>query len=135
MGDSSPVALDPGLLSPEVLGFLAERHLASLTTLRADGTPHVVPVGFAFEPEARLVRIITNVGSQKARNVERGGRAVVCQIDGGRWLALEGVAALSDDPERVAAAVAAYAVRYRQPGENPDRVAIEIVVDRVLGRA
>ena len=28
-----------------------------------------------------------------------------------------------------------YAERYRQPGERPDRVAIEIAVDRVLGRA
>jgi hypothetical protein len=28
-----------------------------------------------------------------------------------------------------------YAERYRQPKERPDRVAIEIAVDRVLGRA
>jgi hypothetical protein len=34
----------------------------------------------------------------------------------------------------VAAAVAAYAARYRTPSENPDRVAIEIAVDRILGR-
>ena len=38
------------------------------------------------------------------------------------------------DPERVAAAVAGYAARYRQPGEREDRVALEIAVDRVLGR-
>jgi F420H(2)-dependent biliverdin reductase len=42
---------------------------------------------------------------------------------------------LSDDPARVDAAVAAYAARYRPPGENPARVAIEIAVERVLGRA
>jgi hypothetical protein len=41
---------------------------------------------------------------------------------------------VTDDPARVAAAVAAYATRYRQPGENPDRVALEITVERVLGR-
>jgi hypothetical protein len=35
----------------------------------------------------------------------------------------------------VAAAVAGYAARYRVPGERPDRVAVEIAVDRVLGRA
>ncbi len=95
----------------------------------------MVPVGFAFEPDARLVRIITIAGSQKARNAERGGRAVVCQIDGGRWLALEGQVSMTTDPERVAMATTEYATRYRQPGDNPDRVAIEIVVDRVLGRA
>jgi hypothetical protein len=35
----------------------------------------------------------------------------------------------------VAEAVARYAERYRQPGERADRVAIEIAVERVLGRA
>jgi hypothetical protein len=35
----------------------------------------------------------------------------------------------------VAAAVAGYAARYRDPKERDDRVAIEIAVDRVLGRA
>ena len=127
--------LHPGALPDEVLAFLAERHLATLTTLRRDGTPHVVPVGFAYDDRTRLVRIITNAGSQKARNAERGSPAVVCQVEGGRWLALEGRATLSSDPDRVAAAVAAYAGRYRVPGDNPTRVAVEIAVERVLGRA
>jgi hypothetical protein len=38
------------------------------------------------------------------------------------------------DPDGVAAAVAGYAARYGAPGQRPDRVAIEIAVDRVLGR-
>jgi len=117
------------------LGFLAERHLATLTTQRIDGTPHVVPVGFAFDPGAGLVRVITGAGSQKAANAARGGRAVVCQVDGGRWLSLEGEVVLTADADRVAAAVAAYSARYHPPRDNPDRVALEIAVDRVLGRA
>lgn len=129
------MVLDPRALPEAALAFLAERHLASLTTLRADGTPHVVPVGFAFDVEERLVRVITNAGSQKAANAARGGRAVVCQVDGGRWLSLEGPVTLTAAKDRVAIGVAAYADRYRQPGENPDRVALEIAVDRVLGRA
>ncbi|MEZ5138575.1 MAG: TIGR03618 family F420-dependent PPOX class oxidoreductase [Acidimicrobiales bacterium] len=131
------MALDLDDLGPDVLAFLAERHLATLTTLRADGSPHVVPVGFSYDPDARLVRVITWAASRKARHlVERpGSRAVVSQLDGGRWLSLEGPATVTDDPERVAAAVAGYAARYRQPGERADRVAIEIAVDRALGRA
>ncbi|HRW39872.1 MAG: TIGR03618 family F420-dependent PPOX class oxidoreductase [Acidimicrobiales bacterium] len=131
------MALDLDDLAPDVLAFLAERHLATLTTLRADGSPHVVPVGFSYDPEARLVRIITWAASRKARNLAHrpGSRAVVSQLDGGRWLSLEGPATVTDDPERVAAAVAGYAARYRQPGERADRVAIEIAVDRALGRA
>ena len=38
-------------------------------------------------------------------------------------------------PQSVALAVAGYAGRYRQPGERSDRVAIEIRVDKVMGRA
>ena len=132
------MAHDPADLSPEVLGFLAERHLATLTTLRPDGSPHVVAVGFTFAPEDGLVRIITFAPSRKARNLLGAGsgtRAAVCQVDGGRWLTLEGAAVVTDDAARVAEAVRRYAQRYRQPGERDDRVAIEITVDRVLGRA
>ena len=126
---------DPAALPDEVLAFLAERHLATLTTLAPGGWPHVVAVGFAFDPQEGLVRIITSGGSQKAANARRGGRAAVGQVDGARWLSLEGPVTVTDDPRRVAAAVAAYTARYREPRENPARVAIEISVERVLGRA
>ena len=129
------MALDPANLSDEVLGFLRERHLASLTTLRADGSPHVVPVGFSYDPQSRTVRIITFASSQKHRNALRGGRAAVSQVDGGRWLTLEGTVTASSDADRVAAAVAGYTARYRQPGERDDRTVIEIAVDRIMGRA
>ncbi len=130
---------DPAALPPEVEAFMSERHLATLTTLRPDGTPHVVPVGFTWDPQAGLVRIITFAPSRKVRNLDAGDgtppRAVVCQVDGGRWLTLEGPATVTDEPDRVAEAVRRYAERYRRPGERPDRVAIEITVDRVMGRA
>jgi len=129
------MALDPTSLDDAVLEFLTERHLATLTTLRADGSPHVVPVGFGYDAEARIARIISFAGSQKVVNAMRGGRAAVSQVDGGRWLTLEGTVTATDDPGRVAAAVAAYAARYREPSDRPDRIAIEIRVDRILGRA
>lgn len=130
------MALDPAQLPSEALTFLHERHLATLTTLRPDGSPHVVAVGFTWDDEARMVRVITWAASRKARNVAAnpGGRAAVSQVDGGRWLTLEGAATVHDDPDRVAVAVRRYAERYRQPGERADRVVIEIAVDRVLGR-
>ena len=59
----------------------------------------------------------------------------VCQVDGRRWLTLEGTAVVRDDAASVADAVERYARRYRQPRENPARVVIEISVDRVLGNA
>jgi PPOX class probable F420-dependent enzyme len=124
----------PADITPEMLTFLSEYHLASLTTMRADGSPHVVPVGFSYDADARVVRVITFASSLKYKNALRGGRAAVSQVDGGRWLTLEGTVTGTNDPERVSLAVAGYAARYRQPGEREDRVAIEIAVDRILGR-
>lgn len=127
------MALDLDHLDDLVLAFLAERHLATLTTLRADGSPHVVPVGFAYDASERLVRVISAAGSQKVRNAERGGRAAVSQVDGRRWLTLEGVARVDRSESGVRAAEAAYAGRYQEPRPRTDRVAVLIAVDRMLG--
>lgn len=117
------------------LDFLRERHLATLTTLRADGSPHAVAIAFTFDTGSGMVRIITSDGSQKVRNLEESPRAAVCQVDGARWLTLEGPGVVQRDPARVARAVALYEARYRPVKENPSRVVIEIAVDRILGRA
>jgi PPOX class probable F420-dependent enzyme len=124
-------------LDAAATAFVAERHLATLTTLRPDGSPHVVAVGFTWDAAAGVVRVITFARSKKARNVlaTPGGRAAVSQVDGARWLTLEGPASVTDDPDRVADGVRRYAQRYRQPAERDDRVVIEIAVDRFLGRA
>ncbi|MEQ1701121.1 MAG: TIGR03618 family F420-dependent PPOX class oxidoreductase [Ilumatobacteraceae bacterium] len=122
-------------LSPALREFVTERHLAVLTTLRADGTPHSVPVGFTLasaDGGAVVVRVITAGPSVKVANGRRGCRATVTQLDGGRWVTFEGVARVSDEPAAVAFAVAAYAQRYRQPKERDDRVVIQIEVDRVM---
>lgn len=131
------MAHDPAHLEPEITTFLTERHLASLTTMRADNTPHVVAVGFTWDSDESLVRVITWAGSRKARNVaERpGSPAAVCQVDGGRWLSLEGTATVTSDAEQVAMAVARYAERYREPKQRDDRVVIEIAITRIMGRA
>lgn len=120
-------------MSTEFQEFWAERRLGTLVTLRADGTPHVVPVGVTLDVEAGLVRVICSGGSQKARNAARGGPAAVSQVDGRRWSTLEGEVVLRDDPATVAEAERRYAQRYRVPRVNPRRVVLEIAVRRVLG--
>lgn len=125
---------DPDALDERVLAFLTEHHLGSLATLRANGSPHLAPVGFTYDHAARIARIITFDGARKVRNIDGGGaRVAVSQVDGRRWLTLEGDARVVRDEVSVATAVAAYALRYRTPSERPDRVAIEILVDRVMG--
>ncbi|KUL69528.1 MULTISPECIES: pyridoxamine 5'-phosphate oxidase family protein [Streptomyces] len=130
---------DPGAPDAPYLSFWQERHLCTLTTSRPDGTPHVVPVGVTYEPEARLARVITNKSSRKVAHVlaagAAGARVAVCQVDGRRWATLEGVAHVSGEPERVREAERRYAVRYgRTPAPNPDRVVIEIALTRAMGR-
>jgi PPOX class probable F420-dependent enzyme len=129
------MAMDPAALPEPVVTFLTERHLATLTTLRDDGSPHVVAVGFTWDPQACLVRVITSRSSVKARNAARGGRAAVCQVDGRRWLTLEGTARLLESADDVREGEERYALRYRQPRVNPERVVVAIAVDRVLGSA
>src|SRR5262249_12659688 len=120
-------------LTNEALAFLTERHLAMLTTLRADNSPHVVAVGFTFDPKTHIARVITSGGSQKAVNAERGGVAVLSQVDGARWLSLEGRASVSTETTAVRDAELRYAQRYRTPRANPKRVVIEVQIERVLG--
>jgi PPOX class probable F420-dependent enzyme len=123
----------PGELPAAALQFLTERHLASFTSLRADGSPHVVPVGFTWDTARGVARVITTGGNQKAINAARGEAVVLCQIDGARWLSLEGTARVSSDADDVSVAERRYALRYRQPRINPSRVVIEVTVTRVLG--
>ena len=130
------MARTPAQLEDVDLDFLTERHLATLTTLRPDGTPHVVAVGFTWDHEAGLARVITWDTSKKHRNVAArpGDRAVVCQVDGRRWLSLEGPATAATDPVACQEAEARYAERYREPRSREDRSVLEIRVDRILGR-
>ncbi len=116
--------------SPALQEFLAERHLATLVTQRADGTPHAVPVGFTLD--GTNARVITFAHAVKAKNAARGGRASVTQIDGARWVTLEGTVRLLTDSVAVQDAVDAYARRYRPPKVRSDRVVILIEVDRVM---
>ncbi|MFC3573685.1 pyridoxamine 5'-phosphate oxidase family protein [Streptomyces yaanensis] len=132
-------SVDPGAPDAAYLTFWQERHLCTLTTLRPDGSPHVVPVGVTYDPEARLARVITDKASAKAGHVAAAGPdgapVAVCQVDGRRWATLEGRASVCADPERVAEAVRRYAERYgRMPRPNPSRVVIEIALTRALGR-
>jgi F420H(2)-dependent biliverdin reductase len=129
----------PELSSEALRDFWRERHLCTLATVRANGTPHVVPVGVTLDPDTGRAYVITSRNSRKVVHVVAAGPdgapVAVCQMDGRRWSTLEGRATVRDDPESVARAERRYAARYREPRPNPARVVIEIVVNRVLGNA
>jgi PPOX class probable F420-dependent enzyme len=111
--------------------FVTERHLATLSTLAADGTVHAVPVGFTVKDG--VARVIASGTSQKVRNIRLREHATISQYDGATWITLIGTGRVLDDAESVAEAVALYAERYRQPSVNPERVAILIDITKVMG--
>ena len=121
----------------EFAEFWREYHLCTLTTLRRDGSPHVVPVGCTLDLDTATARVITSGTSRKAAHVRAadadGARVAVSQVDRGRWSTLEGLAVVRDDRASVTDAEQRYAARYRTPRENPVRVVIEIALTRVLG--
>jgi F420H(2)-dependent biliverdin reductase len=122
-------------VSPGVERFLGENRIATFTTLRPDGSPHVVAVRFTWDRGAGLARVMTVASSRKARNllVGPGGRVALCQADGFRWVTVEGAGVVTDDAARVTEGARHYARRYGSPPPaRPGLVVVEIVVDRVL---
>jgi PPOX class probable F420-dependent enzyme len=130
------VVFDLDDLPDELTDFVGQRRTAALTLVRPNGTPQVTPVGVTWDPETRLARVITWADAVKARllraNLELP--AATCEVDGGHWLTMSGVARLTDDPDRVGEAVRRYTARYKPPKDRPDRVAIEISVESITGR-
>jgi F420H(2)-dependent biliverdin reductase len=120
-------------VSAASVAFMRERHLATLSTLRPDGSPHVVPVGFTWDDEVGVARVITSRGSAKVRHARAGRRAALSQVDGRRWITLEGTTRVLEGADDVRDAEERYALRYRQPRPNPERVVVVLDVDRVLG--
>jgi len=123
--------------SADLLAFWAEPHVCTLTTVRPDGTPHVVPVNATLDAAAGTARVLCSRGSHKARQVRAAGpggaRVALCQVDGRRWSTVEGVAVVRDEPDFVADAESRHEQRYaRPPRANPDRVVLEITVTGLL---
>ena len=115
-----------------LLDFWTERHLCTFASVRADGRPHLVPVGVALDLEEQCAWVITNEQSHKVKHVAADGRVAASQVDGRHWSTIEGTARVMTDDISVARAVDRYYARYRQPRPNPSRVALRIQIDRFL---
>jgi pyridoxamine 5'-phosphate oxidase family protein len=63
----------------ELTYLLGERRLARLATVGADGTPHVVPVGWSFNAELDAIEISGHefARTKKFRDVRHNGRAAI----------------------------------------------------------
>ena len=117
--------------------FVSEKHLGILTLVRKDGRPHSTPVGFMWDDEKKVVRIITWSGSLKTRLLEKETLlGTISQVDGGRWVTFEGICSSTGDSEICSDAVELYSLRYSQPKDRGDeRRTITMTVNRILSSA
>ncbi|MFJ4468571.1 PPOX class F420-dependent oxidoreductase [Streptomyces sp. NPDC089424] len=115
---------------------------AKLSTVRADGSPHVAPIWFLLDGDELVFN--TSKESVKGRNLARDGRVALC-VDDDRppfdFVVVQGRARLSEDlgelrewATRIAARymgeenAEAYGERNGQPGELLVRVSIDKVL-------
>ena len=67
------------LLSERHVRFVGKPRIATLATVRRDGSPHVTPVWYVYEDGDFLVTV--DKGSQKQRNIEHDPRVELCIDD------------------------------------------------------
>ncbi|MEV6297738.1 pyridoxamine 5'-phosphate oxidase family protein [Streptomyces sp. NPDC051896] len=103
--------------------------MCTLTTLRSDGSPHVT-----VDADNGVARVVTRNSSKKVANVQAAvpckARVVVCQVDGGPWVTLEGTAEVRTEAVVVADAVTALR---KAVGANAGSGAGAITIDRAMG--
>jgi len=82
----------------QMRAFLEEHHSAAMTTLRADGTPHVARVGVALVDGK-----VWSSGTQtrvRTKHLRRDPRSTLFVFDAEfRWLALESRVTILDGPD------------------------------------
>ncbi|WP_200262349.1 PPOX class F420-dependent oxidoreductase [Streptomyces sp. HSG2] len=113
-----------------------------LSTVRADGGPHVAPIWFLLDGDDLVFN--TSKSSVKGRNLARDGRVALC-VDDDRppfgFVVLRGRARLSEDPEEVRRWATRIGGRYM--GEeraeefgarnaSPGELVVRVGVERIL---
>ena len=106
---------------------LREEPIIWFTTVRVDGRPHTVPVGFLWDGETFL--IFSQPGNLKIRNLQRNPH-IALALDGTKQgedvVTVEGEAELLSEPSRnmtVPAYFSKYAASIKNMGVDPERLA------------
>src|SRR6185312_3328068 len=120
-----PVRLDPA----EARALFASARVARLATVRQDGSPHIVPVCFAFSGET-IYTAVDHKPKQTAalarlRHIAAEPRVSLLadryEDDWSRlwWVRVDGDASIADSAQEREAAAAALAATYPQYAERP----------------
>ncbi|WP_405966803.1 PPOX class F420-dependent oxidoreductase [Streptomyces sp. NBC_00015] len=117
---------------------------AKLSTVRADGSPHVAPIWFLLDGD----EVVFNTGKEtvKGRNLARDGRVALCMDDDRPpfdYVVLRGRARISEDLDEVRQWATRIAARYM--GEEraeefgarngvPGELLVRVTIDKVLAQ-
>jgi len=121
--------------------FIAEHHLAVLTTLRPDGRPQMSPVTVGTDDEGRVV-VSSRETAYKVRHLRRDPRASLCVLapDFHRWIYVDGAATVVSLPDAMDGLVRYYRQvagehpdwdEYRRAMQDQQRVLIVVEMERV----
>lgn len=88
------------ILSEWAREFLREDHVAVVSTLNKDGSPHVTTIYYLLADDGTLV-LCTPARSQKVKNLRRDPRIALCVGEGGRSVSLYGRVSISEDQATV----------------------------------
>ena len=97
----------------DVRAFLEEVRFGVLATVNADGSPQQTVMWYELRGDTIVMN--TRRGRKKDRNLIRDPRASLCIEEGNRYVTLEGVIEMVDDPAIAQADIAALARRYHDP--------------------
>jgi PPOX class probable F420-dependent enzyme len=126
-------------LREDVRSFLAEERFAVLATVNANGSPQQTVMWYDLRGDTIVMNTIR--GRKKDRNLTRDPRASLCIEDGYRYVTLEGIIEIIEDPAKAKADIAALARRYHDPDKAEqmarevfapqERVTLQLHVNRV----
>ncbi|GGV29782.1 PPOX class F420-dependent enzyme [Streptomyces longisporoflavus] len=116
-----------------------------LSTVRADGSPHIAPIWFLLDGD----ELVFNTGTEtvKGRNLARDGRVALCVDDDEppfAFVVLQGQARLIDDLEEVRHWATRLAARYmgearaEEFGKRngvPGELLVRVRIDKVVAQA
>ena len=122
-------------LPDSIEDFLSTRAFGALNSIDETNNIHTAVVGFHFNMIDNKIRIISQKNSKKVKNIKQNDHVSISQIRENKWLSFIGTATIKYDEESIKQAMDAYTLRYEKPSENPNRVAIEISVKKILGNA
>jgi PPOX class probable F420-dependent enzyme len=121
----------------EVRAFLAAGHTGILATLRADGSPAVMPLWYVVVDDAVYVRTLAK--SAKAQQVQDDPRVSFLVESGRAWAELQavvlyGAAVVETDPGVIARVDEAFAAKYTpflMPSSASDRTRRHYAQERI----